>query len=75
MREPLENSAWTPEPALFNKKQAAIFLNVGVRTIEALLANHQLVKRKIGTRTLIPKSSLQAFLTKDHATRERGAAE
>jgi excisionase family DNA binding protein len=59
---------WRPEPALYSKEQAAVFLGVGVRTIEALLANKQLVKRKIGARTLIPVTSLRAFLTKDHAT-------
>jgi len=64
------NPDWMPEPALYSKQQAAVFLGVGVRTIEVLLANKQLVRRKIGSRTLIPLSSLRAFLTKDHATRK-----
>jgi excisionase family DNA binding protein len=60
---------WKPEPALYSQEQAAIFLGVSVRTIKNLLAAKQLVKRKIGTRTLIPVTSLRAFLTKDHATK------
>jgi excisionase family DNA binding protein len=59
-----------PEPQLYSKEQAAIYLNVSVRTINNLLRARQLVKRKIGSRTLVPISSLRAFLTKDHATHE-----
>jgi excisionase family DNA binding protein len=59
---------WKPEPALYSKQQASIFLGVGVRTINRLLRKKELVRRKIGGRTLIPVTSLRAFLTKDHAT-------
>jgi excisionase family DNA binding protein len=59
-----------PEPALYTKEQAAMFLNVSPRTINNLLKMKQLVRRKIGSRTLIPVSSLKAFLTKDHPTHE-----
>jgi excisionase family DNA binding protein len=59
-----------PEPALYTKAQAAQFLNVSPRTINNLLRMKQLVKRKIGTRTLIPVTSLKAFLLKDHLTHE-----
>jgi len=59
-----------PEPALYTKAQAAIYLNVSPRTINNLLRMKQLVKRKIGTRTLIPVTSLKAFLSKDHPTHE-----
>jgi excisionase family DNA binding protein len=65
------NNTFQPEPALYSKQQAAVFLGVGVRTVEALLANKQLVKRKIGSRTLIPLTSLRAFLLKDHETGEK----
>ena len=60
-----------PEPALYTKAQAAIFLNVSPRTINNLLRMKQLVRRKIGSKTLIPVSSLKAFLTKDHPTHEQ----
>jgi excisionase family DNA binding protein len=62
------NAKWTPEPALWTKKQAALYLNVSVRTIGNLLRTKQLVRRKIGARTLIPKTSLEAFLKRDHFT-------
>ncbi len=59
---------WRPEPALYSKEQAAIFLGVSVRTVNNLLAAKQLVRRKVGSRTLIPVSSLRAFVAKDHPT-------
>jgi excisionase family DNA binding protein len=62
---------WKPEPALYSKQQASVFLGVSVRTIEALLEAKELVRRKVGTRTLIPVTSLRAFLTKDHATEKK----
>ena len=62
------DAEWTPEPALWTKQQAAFYLNVSVRTIGNLLRTKQLVRRKIGARTLIPKTSLEAFLKRDHVT-------
>lgn len=62
------NSVWQPEPALWTVEQAARYLNVSVRTIGNLLKKKQLVRRKIGSRTLIPKSSIEQFLRRDHAT-------
>jgi excisionase family DNA binding protein len=59
---------WKPEPQLYSKEQASIFLGVGVRTINRLLRKKELVRRRIGGRVLIPVTSLRAFLTKDHAT-------
>jgi len=65
------NPAFVPEPALYSTEQAAIFLGVSPRTIKNLLHIGHLVKRKIGSRTLIPVTSLRAFLTKDHPTHEK----
>ena len=62
------NPSWMPEPALWTKAQAAAYLNVSERTIGNLLRRKELVRRRIGSRTLIPKTSLEAFLKKDHAT-------
>jgi excisionase family DNA binding protein len=59
---------WMPEPALWTKEQAAAYLNVSVRTIGNLLRRRELVRRKIGSRTLIPKTSIEAFLKRDHPT-------
>jgi excisionase family DNA binding protein len=70
MSEQTQNPNWMPEPALYTKPQAAVYLNVSLRTVNNLLRMKQLVRRKIGARTLIPVSSLKAFLSKDHPTHE-----
>jgi excisionase family DNA binding protein len=60
---------WMPDsPLLLTKEQTAALLNVSVRTVGNLLARRELVRRKIGTRTLIPRTSIDAFLKRDHAT-------
>ena len=64
-----------PEPALYTTAQAAMFLNVSPRTVKNLLRAKQLVRRKIGARTLIPVTSLRSFLTKDHPTAIRDEKE
>lgn len=59
-----------PEPALYSKAQACVYLGgISQRTLNNLLARKELVRRKIGARTFIPVTSLKAFLTKDHATK------
>jgi excisionase family DNA binding protein len=60
-----------PEPALWSVQQAAIYLGVSTRTIHNLMARGELVRRKIGSRTLIPKTSLQSFLKRDHETQSK----
>ena len=63
------NTDWMPAaPLLLTKEQTAALLNVSVRTIGNLLARRELVRRKIGARTLIPRTSIDAFLKRDHAT-------
>lgn len=62
------NTSWMPEPALWSKEQAAAYLGVSVRTIGNLLRRRELVRRKIGARCLIPRTSIESFLKKDHAT-------
>jgi excisionase family DNA binding protein len=63
----------TPEqqpdvPALFSLDRAANYLSVSERTIRNLIKNRELVGRHIGRRTLVPYTSLQAFLKRDHVT-------
>jgi excisionase family DNA binding protein len=60
--------SWMPEPALWTDAQAARFLNVSERTIRNLVRAGQLVRRKIGKRSLIPRSSCLAFIKRDHPT-------
>jgi excisionase family DNA binding protein len=63
------NPIWMPEPALWTPEQAAAYLNVSRNTIFNLLRRKELVRRKIGGKTLIPKTSLEAFLKRDHSTK------
>lgn len=53
---------------LLSKKDAASALSVSVRTVEHLIANKALVARKIGRRTLISITALEAFARCDHQT-------
>jgi excisionase family DNA binding protein len=54
---------------LLSKRDCAAALSVSVRTVENLIARKELVARRIGSRTLIPVASLEAFTKRDHATR------
>jgi excisionase family DNA binding protein len=64
---------WMPDaPLLLNKRQAAALLNVSERTVSNLLRLRRLVARKVGARTLIPRSSIEAFLRRDHPTGNHG---
>lgn len=65
---PDTNPDWSPEPALWTKKQTAAYLNVSERTVSNLLRMGQLVRRRIGARTLIPKTSVETFLRSNHPT-------
>jgi excisionase family DNA binding protein len=67
------NPIWSPDtPLLFTKAQCAALLNVSERTIGNLLRRRELVRRKIGSRTLIPRTSIEAFLRRDHPTQVAG---
>ena len=59
-------------PLVYSVRETALALGVSSRTIRNLLRAKQLVRRKIGSRTLIPISSVEAFLRRDHATGEEG---
>jgi excisionase family DNA binding protein len=63
------NVDWQPAPALWTKAQVARFLNVSERTVGNLLRRRELVCRRIGSRCLIPRTSAEAFLRKDHCTK------
>ena len=66
--EHLTCPGWMPEPALWTVEQAAVYLSVSPRTVKRLLASGQLVKRRIGASVRIPRTSLEAFLKRDHPT-------
>jgi excisionase family DNA binding protein len=58
----------TVVPLVFTIYQTAALLTVSPRTIWNLIRAGELVGRKIGTRTVIPKTSVESFLRRDHAT-------
>lgn len=51
---------------LVSKRDAALTLSLSIRTIENLIARNELVIRRVGSRTLIVASSLEAFARLDH---------
>ena len=53
---------------LLDKKSAAAALSVSVRTLENLIQSKQLIPRRIGRRTLIPRAALESFARRDHPT-------
>jgi len=51
---------------LISKSESASALGVSIRTIENFIRRKELSARKIGRRTLIPLSALEAFARRDH---------
>lgn len=65
----LEKPDWMPDaPLLLNILQAAAMLGVSQTTVKALIRRGELVRRKVGARTLIPRTSIENFVRKDHQT-------
>jgi excisionase family DNA binding protein len=63
---------WMPsEPLLLSIEQTSALLNLSVRTVKRLLDRRELVRRKIGSSVRIPRSSIEAFLRKDHDTQDK----
>lgn len=63
----MENpTALLPQKILYGKREAAYLLSISVRKLDYLIAQKQIVVRKIGTKVLIPKSSLNDFARGDH---------
>ena len=50
---------------LYSRKDAAHLLSVSLRTIDSLIANKQLVTRRIGKAVRIPHADLIRFSQKD----------
>jgi len=66
-----ESAQATPPRLLLTLEEAAYLLNVSTRTVRRLLFRRELVRRKIGGKTLIPRSSVESFVRRDHATKEK----
>lgn len=62
----------TVPPLAYTVHEVAQALRVSARTVRNLLREGQLVRRKIGARTVVPVSSVEAFLQRDHSTGEEG---
>jgi len=60
---------------LVSKKDAARMLSVSARTVDNLIAAKRLVVRKIGRRTLIPRSALEQLARRDTPSPSLEAAE
>jgi excisionase family DNA binding protein len=66
---PLQNQDWKPsEPLLLSIEQTSALLGISQGTVKNLLRRRELARRKIGSRTLIPRSSVENFVKKDHPT-------
>jgi excisionase family DNA binding protein len=57
---------------LVTKRDCAMALSVSIRTIENYIRRKELPARKIGRRTLVPYSALEAFARRDHASPVNG---
>lgn len=53
---------------LISRREAAIALGVCLRTLDYLIARGELPARRLGRRILIPRSALEQFVRRDHAS-------
>jgi hypothetical protein len=69
-RKPPGRATIPTEDRLFvGRSEAAQMLSISCRALDYLVANKQLIIRRIGTRVLIPLSELQRFSRSDHPER------
>jgi excisionase family DNA binding protein len=61
----------TPQekPLLLTTKEAAVLLNCSVRTVGRMMSRGELVVRKNGSLTRIPRTSVEAFAKTGRKTR------
>jgi hypothetical protein len=57
------------EKILVGRAEAAGMLSISCRALDYLVANKQLLIRRIGTRVLIPVAELRRFSRSDHPER------
>lgn len=56
----------TLEKLLYTRQDAAYVLSISIRSLDYLVANKQLVVRRIGSRVLIPMGELRRLSREDH---------
>jgi hypothetical protein len=59
----------TDDKLLVGRAEAAGMLSISCRALDYLVANKQLLIRRIGTRVLIPVAELRKFSRSDHPER------
>lgn len=63
----MEDTILSPTPKiLLSKKEAALLLSISPRKLDYLIANQELIVRRIGKRVLVPRTALVAFAKGDH---------
>ena len=60
-----------PDEELLDISEAARRLNLSRTTLYALIGRGELKSRTIGRRRMIPRTAIDAFVKKDHVTREQ----
>ena len=50
----------------FSREEAALMLGISERTLDRLIAEKELLVRRIGRRVLVPKDALHSFMRRDH---------
>lgn len=53
---------------LYDRKTAAVKLSLSVRSLDYLIAQKEILVRRVGTKILIPHGELIRFSRQDHAT-------
>jgi excisionase family DNA binding protein len=61
------------EKMAYSMAEAAMMLSLSLRTIENLIANKELLARRVGRRVIVPATSIHAFLRADRYTMARAA--
>jgi excisionase family DNA binding protein len=70
LKKPRRRAVIAPKDKLLvRREEAAEILSISVRSLDYLLANRQLLFRRIGGRTLIPITELQRYARMDHPGR------
>jgi excisionase family DNA binding protein len=59
----------TEQKILFSKRDAAEMLSVSARTLDYLIAMRELEVRRVGRKVLVPRSEIERFAKRDHATK------
>jgi excisionase family DNA binding protein len=59
----------TEQKLLFSKRDAAEMLSVSARTLDYLIAMHELEVRRVGRKVLVSRSEIERFAKRDHATK------